>query len=74
MIKTGYVNNPRVTTLAPTIPVLAANNAPTITTDIAKPLSVLLNKAFISFIKLSAIFVFSKIKPIKMKSGTAKRF
>ena len=46
----------------------------TITTDIAKPLSVLLNKAFISFIKLSAIFVFSKTKPIKMKSGTAKRF
>ena len=71
---TGSESNPRVTTLAPTIPVLAPINAPTNTTDMAKPPLVFLYNIFIAINNSSAIFVFSKTKPIKINNGTASKF
>ena len=69
---TGRDIKPIVTTVAPTIPVLAASNAPTTTIDIANPF---LSRAK-AFAKSESIWAaipdFSKTTPIKINKGTAK--
>ena len=69
----GNERSPIVTTVAPTIPVLAANNAPTIITEIPKPPFIFLNKAAIESKSFSAIFDFSNIMPINMNIGIATK-
>jgi hypothetical protein len=60
-----------VTTVAPTIPVLAANNVPTITTEMPRPPFTLWNKDDIDSKRFSAILDFSNITPIKINIGIA---
>ena len=67
----GKESNPIVTTVAPTIPVLAANNIPTNVTEIAKPPLNRPNMIAIDVNKFSAILDFSNIAPIKTNNGTA---
>ena len=62
-----------ITTEADTIPVEAASIAPTRTTLIAKPPLTSRNNALIETSNFSAIFDFSRTKPIAIKSGTAIR-
>ena len=69
----GNDNNPMVTTVAPTMPVLAANSIPTKVTEIAKPTLNRPNSIAIALSKFSAIFERSSIAPIKIKSGTANK-
>ena len=67
----GNEISPIVTTVAPTMPVLAANNMPTITTDNAKPPGMpRINKAMLCN-RVSAILDFSSNTPIITNSGTA---
>ncbi len=72
-IITGKDKRPIVTTVAPTIPVLAANNAPTIITEIPKPPFTFLNKADIESKRFSAIFDFSNIIPMNINIGIATK-
>jgi len=60
-----------VTTVAPTIPVLAASNIPTRVTDTPKPPLNRPSKIDIAFNRFSAIFDRSSIAPIKTNKGTA---
>ena len=64
---------PIVTTVAPTMPVDAANNAPTITTEIPKPPRIVPNRRPIFSNSSSAILERSSIVPMNIKSGTATR-
>ena len=67
----GNVNKPIVTTVAPTIPVDAANKAPTIITVKPNPPLNFPNKFAIVSNNSCAILDFSKIKPININNGTA---
>ena len=73
LIRIGRDISPIVTTVAPTIPVLAAKRAPTIIIDIDKPPFVLLKAAAMFSNIFAAIPDFSKIVPIKINSGTASK-
>ena len=65
--------NPIVTTVAPTIPVLAASKAPTTIIEIDKPPLTLLKANAIFFNILAAMPDFSRIVPIKINNGTASK-
>ena len=67
----GNANKPMVTTVAPTMPVLAASNIPTNVTAMPMPAFRLPITTAIASNKFSATFDFSSITPIKTKSGTA---
>ncbi len=67
----GRESNPIVTTVAPTIPVLAANNIPTTVTEMPSPPLNCPNSLLRSSSNSSAIFAFSSVIPIKTKRGTA---
>ena len=73
LIRIGRDISPIVTTVAPTIPVLAAKRAPTIIIDIDKPPLVFLKAAAMFSNIFAAIPDFSKIVPIKINSGTASK-
>ena len=62
-----------VTTVAPTMPVLAASSAPTIITAIPKPPVRLPRALAIAVSSSSAIFARSSVTPISMNKGTATR-
>ena len=62
-----------VTTVAPTIPVLAASNAPTIIIEIDKPPLILLNAVAMFSSIFAATPDLSRMVPIKINSGTARR-
>ena len=70
---TGSDKRPIVTTVAPTIPVLAASRAPTIITEIPKPPFTFLNKEAIESKRFSAILDFSNIIPININIGIATK-
>ena len=71
-MRTGKDINPIVTTVAPTIPVLAAKRAPTRIIEILNPpLMFLKAKAIFSSI-LDAMPDLSKTVPIKINKGTAR--
>jgi hypothetical protein len=71
LIKIGKDIKPIVTTVAPTMPVLAASKAPTIIIDTDNPPLIPL-KAFAIFSSIfAAIPDFSRIVPIKINRGTA---
>ncbi len=67
----GKDSSPMVTTVAPTMPVLAASNMPTSTTEIARPPLKLPNNRDMVVSNSSAIFERSSMTPIKTNSGTA---
>ena len=69
----GNAIRPIVTTVAPTIPVLAAISMPTTVTEIPRPPGKLPNTLPIVLRSCSASLVFSNVTPIKTKSGTATR-
>ena len=71
LIIAGNEIKPIATTVAPTIPVVAANNAPTKTTDIPSPPRTGPNNPAIVISKSSAIFERCNIIPIKIKRGIA---
>ena len=62
-----------VTTVAPTMPVLAASMAPTITTDTPSPPGLRPNSRAMLVSKSSAIRALSSTFPIKINKGTAMR-
>ena len=62
-----------VTTVAPTMPVLAAKRAPTIIIEMLRPEFVFLNTMAMSLSILAAIPDLSKTTPMKTNSGTASR-
>jgi hypothetical protein len=62
-----------VTTVAPTMPVLAASKAPTTLIEMLKPPLIFLNASAIFFNIFDAIPDFSKTVPIKTKRGTANK-
>ena len=64
---------PMVTTVAPTTPVVAASNAPTITTETASPPRRRPNSRPIVSSRSSASPDLSSTMPMKMNSGTASR-
>ena len=61
-----------VTTVAPTIPVLAAKSAPTIIIEILKPELVFLKTIAMSLSILEAMPDLSNTTPINTNKGTAK--
>ncbi len=63
--------NPIAITVAPTIPVVAASNAPTKITDIPKPPGIGPNNCPIVTKRSSAIFDFCSIIPMKINKGIA---
>ena len=63
-----------VTTVAPTMPVLAANNMPTIMTDMPRPPGMRPNTNAMLFSRSSAIRDFCSITPMNTNKGTAYRF
>ena len=67
----GNANNPIVTTVAPTMPVLAASNMPTIITAMPNPPLMPRMTSSMVCSRFSAILDFSSITPIKINSGTA---
>ena len=67
----GSDSNPIVTTVAPTIPVLAASNIPTIVTEIPNPPFIEPKSIDMVSRSPSAILDFSNITPIKTNRGTA---
>jgi hypothetical protein len=69
----GRDMRPMVTTVAPTIPVLAANRVPTIIMEILKPELVFLKTIAISLNILAAMPDLSKTTPMKTNRGTASR-
>jgi len=64
---------PMVTTVAPTMPVVAASSAPTMTTDTAKPPRIFPNKRPMVSNKSSARPDLSSVTPIKINKGTASK-
>ena len=71
LIKAGNDIKPIVTTVAPTIPVLAARRAPTNIIDIDKPPFVFLNAAAIFSSIFAAMPDFSRTVPMYINNGTA---
>ena len=69
----GKEINPIAITVAPTIPVVAANNAPTKITDIPNPPGIGPKSCPIVTNKSSAIFDLCNIIPIKINNGIAIR-
>ena len=69
----GKEMRPIATTVAPTIPVVAASRAPTKTTEIPRPPGTGPNKFAIVTRRSSAILDFCSIIPIKMNNGIAMR-
>ena len=69
----GNDNNPIVTTVAPTIPVDAAKNAPTTTTETAKPPGKWPNTLAIVVNNSPAIFDLSSVMPINTNIKTASK-
>ena len=67
----GNEIRPIATTVAPTMPVVAANSAPTNTTEMPKPPGTGPNNFAIVTSKSSAMRERCSIMPIKMKSGMA---
>ena len=67
----GSDNRPMVTTVAPTMPVLAARNIPTTTTETPSPPRTPPNKRAILSSISSATRDFSKMVPMRMNKGTA---
>ncbi len=67
----GSASTPIVTTVAPTIPVLAANSAPTTITDMPRPPVRFPSPLAMAVSSSSAILARSKVTPMRMKSGTA---
>ena len=63
--------SPIVTTVAPTMPVLAAISIPTTTTPRANPPRTPPSRLEMASRSFSAICVFSNITPMKMNNGTA---
>ena len=63
--------NPIAITVAPTIPVVAASNAPTKITDIPRPPGMGPNNCPIVTKRSSAIFDFCSIIPMKINKGIA---
>ena len=68
---TGKLIKPIVTTVAPTIPVDAANNVPTNKTEAPRPPRILPNIRPIASSKSPARLERSSITPMKIKRGTA---
>ena len=73
LVMTGRLIKPIVTTVAPTIPVDAANRAPTIITEIPRPPALLPNSFPIASSNLKAMFDFSSMTPINTNRGTATK-
>ena len=67
----GKLSSPMVTTVAPTMPVDAAKNAPTTTTETAKPPGSGPNTRAIVVSRSLAIFERSKVMPIITNINTA---
>ena len=67
----GREINPIAITVAPTIPVVAASNAPTKITEIPNPPGMGPNNCPIVTSRSSAILDFCNIIPIKIKRGIA---
>ena len=67
----GKEISPIAITVAPTIPVVAASNAPTKITEIPSPPGIGPNSCPIVTKRSSAIFDFCNIIPIKMNNGIA---
>ncbi len=67
----GRLSNPMVTTVAPTMPVEAASNAPTIMTENPRPPRSRPNNNPMVPSNCSANFERSNITPMKMNNGTA---
>ena len=67
----GSESRPMVTTVAPTIPVLAANSIPTRVTDMPKPPRRLPNSPLRVSSRSSAIRARSSVTPINTNKGTA---
>ena len=63
--------SPIATTVAPTIPVVAARSAPTKMTETPKPPGIGPNSCAIRTSRSSAIFDFSSMIPMNIKSGIA---
>ena len=70
----GKESMPIVTTVAPTMPVLAASNMPTMTTEIPRPPGNFPNTIAIFLSKSSAMRLRSNIVPMNTNSGTANKF
>ncbi len=68
----GRLKSPMATTVAPTMPVEAAKNAPTTTTDTAKPPGKGPKTRAIVVSKSLAIFERSSVMPIKTNIKTAR--
>ena len=62
-----------VTTVAPTIPVLAAKSAPTIMIEMLNPELVFLKTSAMSLSILAAIPDLSRTTPMKTNKGTANK-
>ena len=73
LIKAGNDIKPIVTTVAPTMPVLAARSAPTTIIEILRPYGVPLKIAAMSCSIFAAIPERSKITPIRTNKGTASK-
>ena len=69
----GSDSSPMVTTVAPTIPVLAASNMPTTTTEMPRPPRMLPNSLDMLPSSSSATLDFSRITPMRINRGTAIR-
>ena len=67
----GNEINPMAITVAPTMPVLAARRAPTMTTERPNPLFIRPKSLAIEVNRSSATLDFSMMTPMKIKSGTA---
>ena len=67
----GNDNSPIVTTVAPTMPVLAASNMPTIVTEIPSPPRRLPNSRLKVSSSSSAILARSRVTPMNTNRGTA---
>ena len=67
----GSDRSPMVTTVAPTMPVDAANSAPTSVTDMPRPPRMVPNRRPMFSSSSSATRLRSSITPMKTKSGTA---
>ena len=69
----GRDNSPMVTTVAPTMPVLAASNMPTTVTEMPSPPRSGPNNSAMVSSRFSATRERSSITPMKTNSGTAIR-
>ncbi len=69
----GNDNRPIVTTVAPTIPVLAASNIPTSVTEMPRPPRKVPNRPLRVSSSSSAMRALSRVTPINTNKGTATR-